>query len=55
MIKPNFQLIGKSGSRVRTSPLARAGLAFLIAAVTLLDSISGTRAEVKIVEVQGSA
>ena len=56
MIKPNFHLIGKSGTRVRISLLGRAGLAFLIAVVTLLGSIALVQAGVgKIVEVQGLA
>jgi hypothetical protein len=56
IIKLKRHRIGKPGSRVRTSLLGRAGLAFLIAVVTLLSSISLARAGVgKIVEVQGSA
>ena len=47
---------GKPGGRVRTCVFGRAGLAFLIAVVTLLGSISVARAGVgKIVEVQGLA
>ena len=56
MIKLNRHLIGKPGTRVRISLLGRAGLAFLIAVVTLLGSIYVARAGVgKIVEVQGLA